>query len=235
MRNITKLILSAIVALGLSTSAYSFEGFSIGVIGAETDFDASGKEHKVNDSSDPQVIETSTGTDTESEQIPSLFLEYTFAQGSTIGVEYIPGDAVVGNKTRTHTANSGTPNTGNRSAGTVRAKAEVSDHVTFYVEPTYMMTENFGVYVKGGASNVTVNSLEDMGNTGNLSTYGNQDVWGVTYGIGAKISSGNYFAKLEHMTTEYGTVSLTSTTGNKNTVEADFESEALRLALGYNF
>lgn len=233
MKNITKLFLSAIVALGLSTSVHSFEGFSIGAIYAQTDFDATGSEHKVNDGS--ATLTTSTGTDTESADIPSVFLEYTFAQGSTVGMEYIPGDAVIGNKTRTHTANTGTPNTGHRSSGTVRAKAEVSDHVTFYVEPTYMMTENFGIYVKGGASNVTVNSLENMGATGNLSTYGNQDVWGVTYGIGAKVSSGNYFAKLEHMETEYGTVTLTSTTGNKNTVEADFESTATRIALGYNF
>ena len=232
MKNITKLMLSALLALGLSTSAYSFEGFSIGAIYSQTDFDASGQEHKPVDS---DGTATTKGSDTESVDVPSLFAEYTFAQGSTIGVEYIPGDAVIGNKTRVHTANTGTPNTGHRSAGTIRAKAEVSDHITFYVEPTYMMSDNFGVYVKGGASNVTVNSLEDMGSTGNLSTYGNQDVWGVSYGAGFKYSSGNYFAKLEHLETEYGTVSLTSTTGNKNTVEADFESTATRFAVGYNF
>jgi hypothetical protein len=232
MKNITKLMFSALLALGLSTSAYSFEGFSIGAIYSQTDFDAKGQEHKVSDAS---TITTSKGNDTESVDVPSVFAEYTFAQGSTIGVEYIPGDAVIGNKTRVHTANTGTPNTGHRSAGTVRAKANVSDHITFYVEPTYMMSENFGVYVKGGASNVTVESLENMGATGNLSTYGNQDVWGVSYGAGFKYSTGNYFAKLEHLETEYGTVSLTSTTGNKNTVEADFESTATRFALGYNF
>ena len=232
MKNITKLMLSALLALGLSTSAYSFEGFSIGAIYSQSDFDATGQEHKVNDSS---TTTTSKGNDTESVDVPSLFAEYTFAQGSTIGVEYIPGDAVIGNKTRVHTANTGTPNTGHRSAGTIRAKAEVSDHITFYVEPTYMMSDNFGVYVKGGASNVTVESLENMGTTGNLSTYGNQDVWGVSYGAGFKYSSGNYFAKLEHLETEYGTVTLTSTTGNKNVVEADFESTATRVAVGYNF
>ena len=185
MKNITKIMFSALLALGLSTSAYSFEGFSIGAIYSQTDFDAKGQEHKVSDAS---TSTTTKGNDTESVDVPSVFAEYTFAQGSTIGVEYIPGDAVIGNKTRVHTANTGTPNTGNRAAGTVRAKANVSDHITFYVEPTYMMSENFGVYVKGGASNVTVESLENMGATGNLSTYGNQDVWGVSYGAGFKLS-----------------------------------------------
>ena len=40
MKNITKLMFSALLALGLSTSAYSFEGFSIGAIYSQTDFDA---------------------------------------------------------------------------------------------------------------------------------------------------------------------------------------------------
>jgi len=95
------------------------------------------------------------------------------------------------------------------------------------------MNEKFGVYVKGGASRVTVNSLESQTSTTISGTYGNKDVWGTTYGVGAKYYMGNTFIKVESMKTEYGTVSLNSTT-NKN-ITADVESEATTFALGYNF
>lgn len=226
MNKLLKIMLASIAALGIISSAHSFEGFSVGVSGSDATFDTDGKEHKGHKG----TSETTKGSVSNDVQFGSLFGEYTFAQGSTIGIEIIPGTASVGTKSRTHTQT----NTQNAS-GTVTAKAEVSDHVTMYVEPTYMMTDTFGVYVKGGASRVTVNSLESQTSTTIASVYGNQDVWGVTYGVGAKAYAGNYFAKLEHVTTEYGTVSLTSTAGNLNTVTADIEQKATRIALGYNF
>ena len=140
----------------------------------------------------------------------------------------IPGEATLGAKSRTQTVTNG-----QNASGVITGKAEVSDHMTFYVEPTYMMNEKFGVYVKGGASRVTVNSLESQTSTTISGTYGNKDVWGTTYGVGAKYYMGNTFIKVESMKTEYGTVSLNSTT-NKN-ITADVESEATTFALGYNF
>ena len=158
-----------------------------------------------------------------------MFAEYSFAQGSTIGISYIPGEATLGSRARTMTIS----DVAQDVSGTITAKAEVSDHVSFYVEPTYMMTDGFGVYVKGAASRVTVNSLESQTATSVTMGYGNQDVWGTSYGVGAKAYRGNLFLKLDHMKTEYGTVSLTST-NNKN-ITADIESEATTLSLGYNF
>ena len=99
-----------------------------------------------------------------------------------------------------------------------------------------MANENFGVYVKGGASKVTVTSLESITFGTDSSAYGNVDVWGVTYGAGFKaVHENGLFMKLEAMKTEYGTVTLRSTTGNKNTITADPESETVSLHLGYNF
>ena len=46
--------------------------------------------------------------------------------------------------------------------GVYTAKAEVSDHTTFYVEPTFYANENIGIYVKGGVSQITVTSLESI-------------------------------------------------------------------------
>jgi hypothetical protein len=54
-------------------------------------------------------------------------------------------------------------------------------------------------------------------------------------GYGAKFYMGNFFVKAEYTETEYGKIMLTSTTGNKNIIEADIDSDKTTVALGYNF
>jgi len=227
MNKLKSMLLTVIAITFLTvTTSHSFEGFSIGVAGSQTDFTTKGRETKgqVGGAGETSAIVSQTS----SVDIGSIFGEYTFAQGSTIGMSLIPGEATLGAKSRTQTVTNG-----QNASGVITGKAEVSDHYTFYVEPTYMMNEKFGVYVKGGASKVTVNSLESQTSTTITGVYGNKDVWGTTYGIGAKYYMGNTFVKVESMKTEYGSVSLNSTT-NKN-ITADVESEATTFALGYNF
>ena len=223
MRNIIKIrnLLFAVIAFtSISFTAHSFEGFSIGVVGAQADFDTSGNEREAEG-------DKNTATSSSSTDVGSLFTEYTFSQGSTIGLEYIPGAATLGSKSRVDAVVTGD------NAGTRVAKAEVSDHITVYVEPTIMLTDTFGVYIKGGASRVSVNSQESSLPN---STYGNVDVWGVAYGVGAKAYYSNWFAKLEHLQTDYGTVTLhSSNTSVGNVITADIEQQATRIALGYNF
>ena len=230
MNKIKTMLVTVIAITSLTVSAYSFEGFSVGVSASDSTFDTEGRETKNQREGATTSMERSALVKkTQDVDIGSMFAEYSFAQGSTIGISYIPGEATLGSRARTMTIS----DVGQDVSGTITAKAEVSDHVSFYVEPTYMMTDVFGVYVKGAASRVTVNSLESQTSTSVTMGYGNQDVWGTSYGIGAKAYYGNLFLKLDHMKTEYGTVSLTST-NNKN-VTADIESDATTLSLGYNF
>ena len=99
-----------------------------------------------------------------------------------------------------------------------------------------MPTDNFGLYLKGGVSRVIVNSLESIELGTDSSAYGDETVLGGMYGLGAKVvhDSGLMF-KLEYTKTIYETVSMTSTTGNKNIISADPRIEAFRLAIGYKF
>ena len=230
MNKIKTMLVTVIAITSLTVSAYSFEGFSVGVSASDSTFDTEGRETKNQREAATTSMERSALVKkTEDVDIGSMFAEYSFAQGSTIGISYIPGEATLGSRARTMTIS----DVAQDVSGTITAKAEVSDHVSFYVEPTYMMTDGFGVYVKGAAARVTVNSLESQTATSVTMGYGNQDVWGTSYGVGAKAYRGNLFLKLDHMKTEYGTVSLTST-NNKN-ITADIESEATTLSLGYNF
>jgi hypothetical protein len=227
MNKLSKLIVAIVASLFISASAMAFEGFSIGIVGGTTDFDTTGSEFTTQTD---MTTEKNDGSASKSVDVGSFFAEYTVAQGSTFGIEVVPDTAEIGAKSRTDS------NTLATDDGTYTAKANISDHVTVYVEPTYMMNEQFGIYVKGGAARVTVESKESIAFGADSSSYGDVDVWGVMYGAGIKmVGASGLFGKIEATKTEYGTVTLHSTTGSKNTITADPEAEAARIAIGYNF
>ena len=233
MNNITKRLSVLLTALmvSFSTSVYSFEGFSVGAIFSSMDFSTAGQETTDGPITDG-VLEVTKTTKTGSADKYAIFGEYTFAQGTSIGVEMIDGTATLGTGSRTATsavANAGT-------AGTVTVDAKISDPITFYVEPTFMINDVFGVYLKGGATTVSVEPKENTDTaSATASTYKSQDVLGLMTGYGAKYYMGNFFAKLEYVETDFETYSHTSTTGNKNTITADVDTEETRIGIGYNF
>ena len=219
------------VLMSFSTHTLAFEGLSIGTTYSSLDFSTSGYETASGSvSPSASYLEKNSTTKTGSGDIVSVFAEYTFSQGSTIGVEHISGTTEIGKGTRTQTT------TGGGLAGTVTAKASISDPTTFYVEPTYMFNDSFGLYLKGGATRVTIEPKE-VSDTSTLvaSTYNNQDVWGIMTGIGAKAYYNNFFIKAEYVETEFESYSYQSTTGNKNSITADVDTEETRFSIGYNF
>jgi predicted porin len=225
MNKIKKMLISAIAIVGLTTSVSAFEGFSIGASYSSTDFSTSGTETTVGAGADPTSNTSTAITKTGSADIGSIFAEYTFSQGSTIGIDYIDGTAEIGKASRTS----------NVPAGTVTASASISDPLTLYVEPTYMFNEKFGVYVKGGLTELTVTPKEVDSASVTASTYKAKDLYGKMTGMGAKYYMGNFFVKAEYTETDFATYTHTSTTGDKNTISADIDLEETRFALGYNF
>ena len=228
MKNNLAVFLTAIL-LSFSTSAFSFEGFSIGATYSNTDFSTAGKETRT---ATPGTLEVNSITKNRSEDVGAVFLEYTFAQGTTLGIEYIPGDAEIGKANRTQ---SNASDSGNDASGTITAKASISDYTRIYVEPTWMANDRFGVFVKGGAAHLSVQPSYTETADVIQSTYKSEDVWGVMYGFGAKAYFGNAFVKAEYLETEFGTYSHQSTTGNKNKITADIDMEETRFSIGYNF
>ena len=227
MKNKLAVFLTAVL-MSFSTHTFAFEGFSVGALYSSLDFSTTGSE-----SSEGAVgtgLRTQTTTKTGSADIGAVFAEYTFSQGTTIGVEHTSGSAEIGKASRTN------GNTGGGNTGTVTASASIADPTTFYVEPTWMANDNFGIYIKGGATRVTVQPKE-AADSSNLvtSTYGNKDVWGIMTGIGAKAYYNNFFIKAEYVEREFETYSFTSTAGQKNTITADIDTEETRIAIGYNF
>ena len=230
MNKINKLIVTLSASMLISGAAFALDGFSLGVIGTTADFNTSGKELKGEYGGAKEADATTSIT--KSVDYGSAFIDYTHVWdqfGLTVGLEVTPGDASLGAKSRTDAES---PADTDSDDGTYTAKAEVSDYQVLYIEPTIMLKENVGLYLKGGVSEVTVNSLE----SGLTSTYGNETVYGLMTGVGIKATheTGIGF-KLEHVKTDYEGIELSSTTGNKNRIEADIDQTATRLAIFYNF
>ena len=99
-----------------------------------------------------------------------------------------------------------------------------------------MYGENVGLYLKGAVSRLTIETLEDLASGTDSSTYGDEDILGASYGIGVKaVTPIGIFFKVEVTKSVFQSVKLTSTTGNKNRIEATPEATNFRLGMGFNF
>jgi opacity protein-like surface antigen len=237
MSKFLKLTVATITAVFFYGSAIAFQGISIGVIGDSADFSTTGKEYQLTGGV-PNGEDAKTGSHSADAEFPAIFIEYTGGEAGgmsySLGIEYTPGEAEIGAKSRTDT-NSTAGNDGGDD-GTYTAKAEIEDLTTLYIEPGYQINDNFALYGKTGISHTTVKTLESLANGTDSSTYPDADVFGFLYGIGVKANlNSGIFAKLEATTTNFETVKLGSNTGNKMQIEANPEKESVRLAIGYNF
>ena len=237
-------ILTIISALGLMMMPVKADvTMALGVIGNMADFNTSGSEHDTFGRATPAALKNNETNSTSVSEgvgygsffVEGLFIDEAFPVGITFGIEHIPGTAQIGSKSRTDTASTATDD-GSDDAGTYSAKAEISDHTTFYIEPTVYANENIGLYLKGGVSQITVTSLESLSQGDDSSAYGNEDVMGLMYGVGIRARTPwGILIKLEYAETDYGEVTMDSTTGNKNRITAEPEQQAVKLAIGYQF
>tara|TARA_B100001123_G_scaffold268853_1_gene299240 strand:+ start:384 stop:1106 length:723 start_codon:yes stop_codon:yes gene_type:complete len=240
MTKLLKVLSAVFLFLGLlSMPVKAGSGFAIGIYGIQSTFDTEGTEIE-----NPGIEENQerTGTSiTEDVDFGSIFAEVALHEGYagvTFGIEYVPGAAEIGSKSRTDVTTDATE--ANQDDNTYTAKAEVTNHISLYAEPTLYVTgdgENqLGFYAKLGGSRVDVNTLEDISSGTDSSTYDDETVYGGIFGIGirAKHSSG-VLIKAEWTQTHYQTIELVSDSGNKNKIEADIDQEDFRIALGYQF
>ena len=192
-----------------------------GLSAAYTQIEADGTEteggEKTNGSASNDVI------------IPSIFVEIS-GEKFGVGLDYIPLDADVSDKTKsrtdTETSVTGTKTTTSTSR-TQKAQAEISDHFTLYA--TLALTDTF--YLKGGMAQFSLNTNESLG-TG--SKYGNVDVDGIVYGFG--FTDGN--SRLELAYTDYEDISLTSTVARtgvttNNKISADLDTLSLKYSYAF--
>ncbi len=215
MRNLKLVSLVSSLML-LATSAFA-GNYGIGVTGAFVTFDTDGTE-TLRDSGNKTSKSIS-----EDVAIPEFFVEYVADNGSAFGLAYVPAEEI-GNKSRTDSNSDG-------DSGTYKAAAEIDSHVQLYADiPVYNT-----IYVTGGLSLTSIVTNESL-NSG--SSYGNEDVWGYTLGLGIKgdvpVGDGLYY-KAAVTYTDFESYEQTAAGSAANKINADVEATALKLSLGYKF
>ena len=211
-----KLVTILLSFLFISFQAVKAE-IGIGVTGAAHFFDASGTE--TTRTSDQK----NNGSHSEDVVVPELFIE-AISDNFAIGISYIPVREL-GNKSRT--------DSGDQSAGTYTAKAELDNVIQLYTDIPMGDVGNFSIYGKLGVQHATIKTLESL-NSG--STYPDEDVLGFTVGLGAKgdlAFGNNLYYKAEATYTDFEDYSADTSAGNK--VEAELEDVAVKLSIGYKF
>lgn len=216
-----KLLLVITISM-LTFVGKSYAEMSYGVSLAFTKINADGTEteggEKNNGGADNKVF------------IPSLFAEYAYSDTVSIGLDYIPLKADVSDKTksRTDTETSVTGNVlGTTTSRSQKAQAELENHLTLYAN--YSLNETY--FVKAGVAFVELNTGESLG-TG--SQYGNEDIYGGVFGIGAK--SDNH--RFELIYTDYEDISLKSSVARtgvttNNTIDADLDTLAFKYSYAF--
>ena len=216
-----KTILVTMIAL-LTFVGKAYAEMSYGISVAATKIDASGTE--------TEGGEKNNGDAENHLLIPSLFVEYSYSDTISVGLDYIPLSADVSSKTEkrteTETSVTGTVTT-TTTARTQTAQAELTNHLTLYAN--YSLSDTF--YLKGGVAMVELDTTESL-DTG--SKYPSEDIYGAVLGIGSQ--TGN--SRFELIYTDYEDISLTSsvartgvTTNNK--IDADLDTLAFKYSYAF--
>ena len=119
-------------------------------------------------------------------------------------------------------------------AGTYKASAELDNVVQFYVDYPFADAYGATIYGKVGVQHATIVTLESL-NSG--STYPDEDVLGLTLGLGAKgdLPYGNLYYKAEAAFTDFEDYTENDSTNTGNKVTAELEDVSVKLSVGYKF
>ena len=218
MKKIQKTALSFLFAMFFVSPSFG-ETTNVGFAVDLTSIDASGNETLAGNST------SSSKTHSHEVAIPSLFIEREASNGVRIGIDYIPIEGAMGEESRSDTDYT----TGDGASVTRKAKADLKNHLTVYVEFPFGSSNFYG---RLGAVSVTVATDENLDTTG--STYGDDDILGWNVGIGTEREFGNNnFIKAAVNYVDYEDVELTSSSSNK--ITANVDRVGLQLSVGKKF
>ena len=202
----------ALIAMPLSAEV------RIGVSAAHTIIDTTGEETlKTTSRKNGAGVE-------ETVLIPSIFAEIAGEGGFGIGVDYIPGSADLGSKSRT--------DDDIETAGDNKAAAEIDGLTTIYAIKTF----ESGFFLKAGMTQADINTTENLA-TGTV--YGNESVDGTVVGMGFNRSNDN--GSFIRIATEYTDFDNVTFNGDldadsvRNKVTADVDAIAFKLSVGKAF
>ena len=220
-----KLVLSIIVLLGFATTSYAqvSVGFTVSSADVEStvtdDIDNNGSTDTTKDLSNDVVF-------------GSVFLERAISDNMSIGVDFIPFEAEFESRSTTQQSTKAkAAGAAPQATGTNKGTADVSRHLTFYLQPQKEIRDGLKVFGTLGLVRADVESkVQSVSSTDKTV---DQSLDGMKLGLGLKKETGFGFIKLEYSQTDYDDIS--ATTSNNTKVTADIDTNILALSFARNF
>ena len=220
-----KLVLSIIVLLGFATTSYAqvSVGFTVSSADVEStvtdDIDSNGTTDTTKDLSNDVVF-------------GSIFLERALNENMSVGIDFIPFEAEFESRSTTQSSTKAkAAGAAPQTTGTNKGTADVSRHVTFYVQPQREIRDGLKVFGTLGLVRADVESkVQSVSSTDKTVE---QSLDGMKLGLGLKRETGFGFIKLEYSQTDYDDIS--ATTSNNTKVTADIDTDILALSFARNF
>ena len=217
-----KLVLSIIFLLGFSTTVYATG--SVGFTLSTGDVKSGLKDDIDNNGSTDTTKNLSNDI-----SFGSIFFEKALNDNMSVGLDFIPFEAEF--ESRSTTQSSIKEKGSSTTTGTNKGTADVSRHLTFYVQPQKEIRDGLKVFGTLGLVRADVEStVQSVSSTDKTVE---QDLEGIKLGLGLKKETGFGFIKLEYSETDYDDVSVT--TSNSTKVTADIDTEILGLSVARSF
>ena len=223
------LLLLSVLGLFIAPLSANAGEYGFGVTVASNSLDTAGKE-------DIDSNGTIDATKNVSDDIftGSVFAEYTHIEGSygiIFGVDYIPFEADIDRRSISQSSIKG--KTTSASSGTNSVSASVSDHLTLYLQPGYMMTPDSMLFATFGIVRADLDGKSTSLTHTDISSSKSLD--GTKIGVGIKYTDSNsgLVFKIEASETEYDTA--TFVTSNNTKATADLDNTAVAISLGKTF
>ena len=218
-----KLVLSIVFLLGFSTTVYATG--SVGFTVSTGDVKSGVKDDIDNNGSTDTTKNLSNDI-----SFASIFFEKAVNDNMSIGVDFIPFEAEFESRSTTQSSLKD-KDAGAATSGTNKGTADVSRHLTFYLQPQKEIRDGLKVFGTVGLVRADVESLVQSVSSTDKTV--EQSLDGMKLGLGLKKELGFGFVKLEYSETDYDEIS--ATTSNSTKVTADIDTEVLALSVAKSF
>tara|TARA_E500000178_G_scaffold347022_1_gene399596 strand:- start:181 stop:843 length:663 start_codon:yes stop_codon:yes gene_type:complete len=218
-----KLVLSILFLLSFVTASYA--QVSVGLTVSMADVQSG-----LSDDIDNNGSTDTTKNISNDVTFGSIFFEKALNDNMSVGVDFIPFEAEFDSRSTTQSSLKAKTD-GAATSGTNKGTADVSKHLTFYLQPQKEIRDGLKVFGTLGLVKADVESLVQSVSSTDKTV--EQSLDGMKLGLGLKKETGIGFIKLEYSQTDYDDVSVT--TSNSTKVTADIDTDILALSVAKSF
>ena len=220
-----KLVLSIVFLLGFSTTVYATGSAGFTISSADV-------KSTVKDDIDSNGTTDTTKNLSNDVTFASIFIEKALNENLSVGVDFIPFEAEFESRSTTQSSTKAkAAGAAPQTTGTNKGTADVSRHLTFYIQPQKEIRDGLKVFGTFGLVKADVESkVQSVSSTDKTV---DQSLDGMKLGLGLKKETGFGFIKLEYSETDYDDIS--TTTSNNTKVTADIDTDVLALSVARSF